>query len=694
MKSMLQVTLVVSFLAFAGTSFGATILVDVNGGGDYLTIQEGLDAAGTGDVVQVADGTYTENIVWPGVDGITLQSDNGVQNCIIDGGGTGSVITMGSGITADTLIRGFRITGGAANNGGGIHLTGASPTIDICWVMYNLAVLGGGGIYCFNYSSPTISNCWVVGNQAGVTGGGILCHFYSAPTIEINYIVLNTVQAEYPSGGGGIWCSSNSNATINQNNIYDNSVLNDDEEPLPAGSGGGIGLTGSLADITNNLIKTNTAYDGGGVYLGSGSDVSILGNIVEANIAGDDGGGIWVWESDTIILNNMVFDNVAADKGGAIGLYTVGSAVITNNTIADNAAFQGGGIGSFAATSSSVTNNIVVSSLAGDGLFADATSTLANTYNDVWGNLGSDYGGTASQGAGGISADPRFVGGGDYHILGPSPCNDAGDDSAPQVPAVDFDGDPRPVDGNLDTVIQIDIGADEYNEGCWDVDDDGYTSDVCGGDDCDDEDAEVNIGVAEFCLDGIDNDCDGLTDFDDTDCDVCVDGDSDGYYIGGTQCGEDDCDDTNPDVNPEAEETLAADTCADGLDNDCDGLVDDSEPACTCPDPDYDGDEYDADFCGGDDCDDLDPLVNPGMDEVCANGIDDNCDEEIDGLQDTDGDLYTCMDDCDDENEAVNPGVLEHKDMGNCTDGIDNDCDGLLDNADTPDCGCFLGMIL
>ena len=52
-----------------------------------------------------------------------------------------------------------------------------------------------------------------------------------------------------------------------------------------------------------------------------------------------------------------------------------------------------------------------------------------------------------------------------------------------------------------------------------------------------------------------------------------------------------------------------------------------------------------------------------------------------------------CEGDCDDLNAAVNPGVIESKDVGNCADGIDNDCDGLADTD--PECkGCFIGVVM
>ena len=53
---------------------------------------------------------------------------------------------------------------------------------------------------------------------------------------------------------------------------------------------------------------------------------------------------------------------------------------------------------------------------------------------------------------------------------------------------------------------------------CWDDDGDGYSDEACGGDDCDDADSAVNPGVPEICEDGIDDDCDGLVDADDPEC--------------------------------------------------------------------------------------------------------------------------------------------------------------------------------
>lgn len=107
---------------------------------------------------------------------------------------------------------------------------------------------------------------------------------------------------------------------------------------------------------------------------------------------------------------------------------------------------------------------------------------------------------------------------------------------------------------------------------------------------------------------------------------------------------------------------------------------------------DADGDGYGIGTgCSGEDCNDNDPFVNYGASEQCGNGIDDNCDGITDespcvSCIDHDGDTYgtgcSAGEDCDDANKDVNPGVAEDTFMM-CTDGKDNNCNGLIDQDDT-----------
>ena len=140
------------------------------------------------------------------------------------------------------------------------------------------------------------------------------------------------------------------------------------------------------------------------------------------------------------------------------------------------------------------------------------------------------------------------------------------------------------------------------------------------------------------------------------------DDDGDGY---GTEGDVVDCDDTNATVYPNAAELV------DGLDNDCDLLVDERTLA-----GDDDGDSV-SELDG--DCDDNDPESYPGAPEQ-PDLKDNDCDGVVDertSLSDDDGDGFSEVDnDCNDRNPDINPAAVE------ICDGIDNNCNNLRDQQE------------
>ena len=186
--------------------------------------------------------------------------------------------------------------------------------------------------------------------------------------------------------------------------------------------------------------------------------------------------------------------------------------------------------------------------------------------------------------------------------------------------------------------------------------------------DCDDTNATVNTNGVEGCtVDGLDNDCDGQVDED-----ALVDADNDGL----TLC-TGDCNDLNADIHPGATELC------NGIDDDCDGVVDNGFPTYYLDnDGDGFGDPNVLGACGAvgsvpnnTDCDDTNPDVYPGAPELCdeldndCNGtVDDNLSEDLD----TDG-FTPCQGDCDDADATVFPGAPE------LCDGLDNDCNGAIE---------------
>ncbi|MCB9670964.1 MAG: putative metal-binding motif-containing protein [Alphaproteobacteria bacterium] len=241
-----------------------------------------------------------------------------------------------------------------------------------------------------------------------------------------------------------------------------------------------------------------------------------------------------------------------------------------------------------------------------------------------------------------------------------------------------------------------------------DFDQDGYAS----FDDCDDTNPFIYPGAIEIC-DGIDNDCDGIAD----DGTGYADADGDSYGVGPPvpgACGlpgfatrGGDCNDSSVLQHPNASELC------DGVDNDCDGFID--EGVGTMWFPDADGDGFGGPVgvvsCVGgpgmvtnpSDCNDADWTVYPGAPEVC-DARDNDCDGQVDEdaeetawYRDVDGDGYgagepvlscfppnarwsTVWGDCDDTNPAAHPGLYEVP--GN---GVDDDCDPATSDQLGPD---------
>lgn len=482
---------------------GKSITVTSSGGAD-LTFIDGTQA---GSVVTFKSGegpdsvlfgfTITNGLNYSGGgircnDSSPTIENNTISKNAASGSGGGGVCCYGAGsypTISNNTIEGNAVDQSTGQGGGILCDFYSSPvisnnTISGNWVTEPLLGTGqGGGIACYKQTSPTIEGNTITGNAAGNNGGGICCQEDTLTIIRNNTITGNYTSNPSFGHGGGIFCFVSS-PRIENNTIAGNSVIS---------YGGGIFcMEASSPKIIGNTIKgnsvTDTDGDGGGIYcagvLWGPSSPTILGNRISDNSAGGDGGGICLDDKSLApIGNNMITGNVAGGRGGGIFCEFNSSPDITNNTIHGNTAGKnGGGIHCRSGSCPTITNTILwdndapVGPEMGIGT-RSFPSHVTISHSDVDGGQVSvhvDLYCSLTKGANMIDDDPLFfdAAGDDFHLTWGSPCINRGTDHA--APAIDIDGDLRPVMGT------VDMGADEF-EGLHRLAADVFTVSEMGG---------------------------------------------------------------------------------------------------------------------------------------------------------------------------------------------------------------------
>jgi hypothetical protein len=325
----------------------------------HTSIQPAVDDAVSGDVIYVAAGRYTENVLIEGKDLTLIGAGGGNQGTSeLAAAGRGPALVLGTGISSDQYhlveVHGFTILHGNHQSttavGGGVQVrAGAYLHIFDSTISENIASFGGGiGINTPGGPETTITRCLITENlaqtapmsgQFNTGGGGIAVITGSSVTIQQSTISRNQTTAQF--GGGGIWTLGGTNLSLIDSTVSDNSAA-----PFAGsgGAGGGLLLFGDFlisgSTITNNAASGPTG-EGGGLEIGvfDGGARTIENTIITRNrvTASSTGGGIDTFAgiSGTLTLDHVyVVENLA---GG--GLQVSGAGVtlhLIQSTIKDN----------------------------------------------------------------------------------------------------------------------------------------------------------------------------------------------------------------------------------------------------------------------------------------------------------------------------------------------------------------------
>ncbi len=337
-------------LALALAASGSTYVVTPDGTGDLPTIQSALLAVIDGDIIELADGTFTGNgnrdVDFMGA-AVTVRSrSHDPSLCIIECGGSeldphrGFLFQTDEG--SDSVLEGITIQHG--------------------WADYY-----GGGIFCDDDASPTITDCILYKNESAY-GGGMRGGVYSVIT----------------------GCSFIENVSIR---------------------GGGIGRGPHLI-LEDCAFIGNTATYGGGIYIRSSCSPNLTRCTFEGNVATHSGGGMHIEQHCNPVLERCTFTGNSAPIGGAMDVSIESCPTLINCTLSGNTSTYTGVIASYELCYPKLENTIISFSEVGPAVTCyDGAVTLYCC--DVYGNAGGDWvDSIAGQFGhdGNISEDPLFCG--------------------------------------------------------------------------------------------------------------------------------------------------------------------------------------------------------------------------------------------------------------------------------------------
>jgi len=365
----------------------------------YNTIQAAIDAAQTGDLVLVHNGTYVENIDFKGK-AIRLRSENGATETTIDGNQSGSVVTLRSIKGTQPILDGFSITNGNKNgDGGGIYCDDTlSATITKCIIKANTADRKGGGIAVYNSQSPSIKECTIKDNHSSDNGGGVFCQTSTMGNI-INCIVTKNNSGKNGGGiegysasqsitnctitgnsaatfGGGLHCDFFSNTTV-INSIFWSDIANGIANEITLDQGSEIIIT--YSDIEGGWMGQGNINSDPLFKNAANGDYHLLSGSPCIDAANSDGA------PTTDINGNIRYDDPQTTNtgAGALPYYDMGAieyqgiVATTTTTASGGGGGGGGGGGNTTTTTASANTTTTVPANTTTTVPANTTTTTA-----------------------------------------------------------------------------------------------------------------------------------------------------------------------------------------------------------------------------------------------------------------------------------------------------------------------------
>ena len=399
-----------------GVAHGDVLMVP----SDFLTIQDAIDAASSGDEVHVAAGSYQERIdflgksisvIGQGAATTTIDASfaNGPvvrfateegPSSVIDGfvlrGGAGELFSdpifgnlrCGGGVfirSCSPTVRNCTIEENACWGGGGLFATGGTATIINCVIRNNVTEGHGGGMYCLDHATPNIDGCLFYSNDAA-WGGGMTCTVNSDAHITNTEFISNITH----NVGGGMFIRSSSSPIISDCLFLDNTQVDN-----PIGVGGGICAYGvgngggpCYPEIMHCLFQGNSVTgDGGGLACAYDVHAIVTDCVFSENSSGRDGGGVaCMGAHDPDVPSNGTFTdclfegNTTSGRGG--GFFSRASEPTLEQCVSrGNQADEGGGVSFFESELTSMSNTTVCGNHLDQvsGMYVDGGG---NTIND------------------------------------------------------------------------------------------------------------------------------------------------------------------------------------------------------------------------------------------------------------------------------------------------------------------------